>query len=157
MVFSKFSLVKPFHALTVAFSRRACRAAATAAVIALAACATPPVPTVGTPAAAGQARESLLRERVTSRWDALIRDDIDAAYAFMSTGSRNTIALDVYKRNIRRGSFREAKIENVTCDGDACKVKLLVTYDHRVMKGITTPVIEAWVFDSGQPWYVYRE
>jgi hypothetical protein len=157
MLFFKNSLVNQFRVVRVAFSRHACRAATTFAVVVLAACATPPAPPANPPANAGQSRDALLRERVTARWDALIRDDIDAAYAFMSSGSRSTMSLDVYKRNFRRGAFREAKIESINCDADACKVRLLVTYDHRLMKGITTPVNEAWVFDNGQPWYVYRE
>jgi hypothetical protein len=34
-------------------------------------------------------------------------------------------------------------------------VRLLVTYDHPRMKGITTPVVESWIIDGGQAWYVY--
>jgi hypothetical protein len=32
----------------------------------------------------------------------------------------------------------------------------MVTYDHKLMRGIRTPVEETWVFDKGQAWYVYR-
>lgn len=144
--------------LSVVFSPRFCRAAATAVTVLLAACATSP-PSSPPPAtlAAGQPREVVLRERAQGRWNALVRDDIDAAYAYMSPGSRNTISLDTFKRTARRGAYREAKIESVDCDGNACRVRLLVTYDHRLMKGITTPLTEAWVFDNGQAWYVYRE
>jgi hypothetical protein len=43
----------------------------------------------------------------------------------------------------------------VACEGDACTVRLLVTYDHPRMKGITTPILESWIIDGGQAWYVY--
>jgi hypothetical protein len=36
-------------------------------------------------------------------------------------------------------------------------VTLAVTYDHRMMKGITTPIHETWVIDDGQFWYVWRQ
>jgi len=110
------------------------------------------------PAAAAttpEAKEALVRQRVISRWDLLIKDDMDAAYAYMSPGSREAISLAKYKANFRRGAFREAKVESVTCDGDACQAKLFVTYDHPKMKGITTPVVESWIIDGGQAWYVY--
>jgi hypothetical protein len=33
-------------------------------------------------------------------------------------------------------------------------VRLLLTYDHRQMKGITTPIVESWIVDGSQAWYV---
>lgn len=96
-----------------------------------------------------------MRQRAISRWDLLIKDDLDAAYAYMSPGSREAVTLAKYKANFRRGAFREAKVESVSCDGDACQAKLFVTYDHPKMKGITTPVVESWIVDGGQAWYVY--
>jgi hypothetical protein len=85
----------------------------------------------------------------------MIKDDLDGAYAFMSPGSRSVTSLEKYKANTRRGAFRAAKIESVTCEVDVCMVKLLVTYDHLRMKGITTPVLESWIIDGSQAWYVY--
>lgn len=122
------------------------------AVVAAAGCATtPPATAPGTP----EARQALVSGRVQARWDAMIKDDLDGAYAFMSPGSRSVTSLEKYKANTRRGSFRAAKIESVTCEADVCTVKLQVTYDHPRMKGITTPVVESWIIDGGQAWYVY--
>lgn len=121
---------------------------------ALAACATPTtvptVPVANTP----EARQAHVQQRSQARWEALIKDDMDAAYGFLSPGSRQVTTLDTFKARTRRGAFREAKVETVTCDGDACKTRVLLTYDHRQMKGITTPVNEAWIFEGGQAWYV---
>lgn len=121
---------------------------------ALAACASQP-PAPSAPAAnTPEARQAYVAERVKARWAALIKDDLDAAYAFMSPGSRTVTSLEKYKSSTRRGAFRQVVVDSVICDSDACKVRLMLTYDHRQMKGITTPVNEAWIFESGQAWYV---
>jgi hypothetical protein len=102
-----------------------------------------------------EAKQDLVRQRALSRWDLLIKDDMDAAYTYMSPGSREATPLEKYKANFRRGAFRDAKVDAVTCDGDACIVRLYVTYDHQKMKGITTPIVESWIVDGGQAWFVY--
>ncbi|MEO6593752.1 MAG: hypothetical protein ABIP94_03255 [Planctomycetota bacterium] len=101
-----------------------------------------------------EVRQAYVAERVNARWAALIKDDRDAAYTFMSPGSREVTSLEKFKSTIRRGAFRQVVVEAVTCEGDACRVRLMLTYDHRLMKGITTPVNEVWIFERGQAWYV---
>jgi hypothetical protein len=125
-------------------------------LIGLSACATtsetpPPAAAPTTP----EAKSALVTQRVMSRWDDLIKDDLDAAYKYMSPGSREATSLDRFKANTRRNAFRAIKIETVSCEGDACLVRLQLTYDHPKMKGITTPVVESWIIDAGQAWYVY--
>jgi hypothetical protein len=66
------------------------------------------------------------------------------------------MTLEQYQRVARKTQYRAAKINAIECDAAACKVNLTVTYDHRLMKGVATPIEETWVFDKGQPWYVYR-
>jgi hypothetical protein len=102
-----------------------------------------------------EAKQALVAKRASSRWDLLIKNDLDAAYAYMSQGSRDTTSLEKFKVNFRRGAFRDAKVDTVSCDGDACLARIMVTYDHPKMKGITTPVVESWIIDGGQAWYVY--
>jgi hypothetical protein len=130
-------------------------------VLVLAGCASTPQP--GSPATAQaplasvtspEAKQELVRMRATSRWELLIKDDMDAAYAYLSPGSRATIPPEKFKKNFRRGAFRAARVDTITCDGDACVARMLVTYDHPKMKGITTPVLESWIIDGGQAWYV---
>jgi hypothetical protein len=135
-------------AVSVAVSRHACRVLATVCLIALGACATTP--------ATPEAKQAAVTQRATAKWDAMIKDDMDAVYGFMSPASRQVVTLDRFKANIRRGAFREAKVDRVTCEGDACQVRMLVTYDHQQMKGIITPLTESWVFDRGEAWFVYR-
>ena len=93
---------------------------------------------------------------MNARWDALIKGDLDAAYALLSPASREATTLEMFKRNTRAAGFREARIDKVECGAELCTVKLSVTYDHRLMKGVQTPIEETWIFDKGQPWLVYR-
>jgi hypothetical protein len=128
-------------------------------VLVLASCAVSPIGDGSGGGKAGTAadtRREMVAERVKARWDALIKGDVDASYAFLSPASRGTIPLEQYKQNTRKRGFRDAKIEGIDCDEQVCKVRISLTYDHRLMKGITTPLEETWVIDKGQAWYVYR-
>ena len=138
----------------VAVSRQGCRAVATLAVIGLAGCAALGGNPVGMAPSTPEARQALVTERANARWAALIKDDVDTAYGYMSPASRELLSLDKYKTTMRRGSFRAAKVESTACDGDSCKVRLLLTYDHRLMKAITSPIVESWIVDGSQAWLV---
>ena len=162
MVFSRFSRFRRFSRFPVAVSRHACRVAATLGLAGLAACAgvpggdvTKPVPAAVAAPATPEARQALVQQRATARWDLLIKGDFDGAYEYMSPGSRETTTVERYKANIRRDAFRSIRIDSVACDGDACTVKLMLTYDHPKMKGIVTSVVERWIVDGSQAWYVY--
>ena len=67
------------------------------------------------------------------------------------------MSLESYKRQARGSGYKEVKVETVECDGAACKVHLMVTYDHRLMKGLVTPLDEKWVIDEGKAWYVWGQ
>ena len=153
--FPRISRFVDFPAITVSVSRHGCRVLATVGLITAAGCASAPPDAPAAAAATPEAKQALVAKRAASRWDAMVKDDLDTAYAFMSPGSRDATSLDKYKANTRRGAFREGRIDSVSCDGDACQVKVFVTYDHPKMKGITTPVLESWIIDGGQAWYVY--
>ena len=103
-----------------------------------------------------EARRSAITERVNARWTALIKGDLDAAYLFLSPASRQVVSLAEFKTKSKGRAFREARVDGVDCEADVCKVQLSVTYDHRLMKGITTPLSESWVVDQGQAWYVWQ-
>jgi hypothetical protein len=124
----------------------------------LASCAVSPVGDGGSigSSATPEARAQFVERRVTARWDALIKGDVDRAYAYMSAASRETMPLERYKELTRNRNFRSIAIDHVVCDSDACKVQLRLTYDRQPIKGIITPVEETWVFDHGQAWYVFR-
>ena len=156
-----FSTVIPkeanFGALLVAVWRQTGRLAAVwVAVLGLASCAVSPIGDGKSGAATPEAEREAVAQRVNARWAALIKGDQEASYAYLSPASRQSLTLEQYKKVTRRSGFRGAKIESIACDAGVCSVKLTVSYDHKLMKGIETPVEEKWVFDKGQAWFVYR-
>jgi predicted small secreted protein len=102
------------------------------------------------------AKQKVVAERAEARWQSLIKGDLDAAYAYLSEGSKATTPLAVYKAKIRPGMWRQAKVEKVECEAEVCKVELQITLDHKLMKGIQTPLNENWIIEKGSAWYVYR-
>ena len=102
-------------------------------------------------------KNASVRERAISRWQALIGNDIPAAYAFLSPTTREVVSLEQYRARVARASFRAAKINGVECQAEFCKVKIEITYDRARMKGIVTPAEENWILEQRQFWYVYRD
>jgi len=103
---------------------------------------------------AAEAKRDAVAARAKSRWDALIKLDVEGAYAFLSPASRETMPLDLYKAKHRVGMYRAVKVESVKCEADSCTVNLSLTYDHKRFKGITTPLVEKWIITQGQAWFV---
>jgi hypothetical protein len=105
---------------------------------------------------APEAKQKVVAERAEARWQALMKGDLDAAYAFLSPASKKATPLMEYARTIKPGMWRKVKVDKVDCEAEICKAQLSVTYDNRMMKGITTPVWETWIIEQGSAWYVYR-
>jgi len=146
-----------FGALSVAVWRQTGQLVAVwVAVLSLASCAVSPIGDERAAVGSPDARRKVVEARVQERWDALVKGDLRGSYSYLSPASRETLSFEQYQKATRRTGLREAKIESIDCDADACKVKLWITYDHRLMKGVATPLEETWVFDKGQAWYVYR-
>jgi hypothetical protein len=103
-----------------------------------------------------EAKQERAGQRAQARWDALIRGDLNAAYEFLSPGSRAVMSLAVYKGKLKPGLWRSAKVRSVECEADVCSVKLVIDYDVRAAKGIETPLTEKWIIESGDAWYVDR-
>jgi hypothetical protein len=103
-----------------------------------------------------EAKRVVVTERVNARWELLIKGDVDRAYAFMSTGSQAAYPLNLYKAKIRPGNWRAAKIDSIDCEAELCKVKVVLTYDHRMMKGVQVPLEESWIIEKGTAWYVFQ-
>ncbi len=128
-----------------------------AGALGVAGCATAPpggAPEAGLTEAA---RVATVTKRAEERWALLIKGDIKAAYAYLSPASRAVTSLERYEARTRTGNFREYKLDRVSCEAETCRVRLFLTFDHRVMQGVVTPIEETWVFEGGQAWFVYRE
>ena len=106
---------------------------------------------------APDAKRALLTERINARWNALIKGDLDEAYTFMSAASQEAVPLKVYRAKLNPGMWRAVKIDGIDCEAEICQVRMTLTYDHRMMKGIQTPFQETWILEKGNAWYVYRD
>jgi len=149
--------VSNFTDLCVAVWRQTGRlVAVSVAVLGLVSCAVSPNGDERAVKAGPGGQQEQVASRAKARWDALVKGDVDATYAYLSPATRETVTLEQYRRNTRREGFRSARIDAVDCDADVCTVKLWITYDHPAMKGMETPLTEKWVFEKGQAWYVYR-
>ena len=155
MVLSRFPGVAGFRSISVVVTRQLCRVLATVGLIALGACASPPQGGGQASLETPEAKQAAVAARAKARWEALVRDDVEAAYAYLSPGSRDAVSLDKFKANTRRGAYREGRVDKVACEGSACVATVYVTYDHPRMKGITTPLTESWIIDAGPAWFVY--
>jgi hypothetical protein len=103
-----------------------------------------------------ETKQSVVRERAEARWQAMINGDFPAAYAYLSPASREMVTVGTIEARAKGAiTYTGIKVDTVSCEALACKVKLWLTYDHKLMKGVTTPVDEAWIIDGGQAWYVW--
>ena len=122
------------------------------AALGLSACATTGSITAESPE---DAKRVQLVERAEARGMALVRGDLDAAYEYLSEGSKLVISKDNFKQRMSVVPFRAYRIDEAACEGATCRVKAKLTYDHRLMKGVTTPVTETWVIERGKVFYVF--
>jgi hypothetical protein len=94
-------------------------------------------------------------ERSRARGQAIINRDFDAAYDYLSPASRATVTRARFKAAASRLDYRRADIKGATCEKTRCEVEMDLTYDTAMMKGIRTPLKEAWVIDQGNVWFVW--
>ena len=74
----------------------------------------------------------------------------------MSEASQQQYPLRVYKDKTKPGMWKAVKIDSVDCNAEICKLQLTLTYDHRLIKGVQTPLTESWIIENGTAWYVYQ-
>lgn len=103
-----------------------------------------------------EAKREAVSARAEARWQELIKGDLDAAYQYLSPGSKASISLPVYKATHKVGMYRAAKVDKVDCEGAACKVTLTIRYDAKGFPGVTTLLTEQWVIEGGQAWILVR-
>lgn len=116
-----------------------------AVAIALAGCAT-----------LGQPPEVAVKERSQARWDALVKGDFDAAYGYMSPGSRAVQSQANYAGSLRKGFWTSAKVDRVVCaTKQACDVELTIEYEFQGHSR-KTPLKETWVREGSDWWYVKK-
>jgi len=105
---------------------------------------------------APQSPEIVVRERAQARWDALVKGDFEAAYGYLSPGSRQVESQAAYIGGLRRGFWRTAKVDKVVCAGDqACEVEATIEYEFQGHL-TKTPLRESWVREGREWWYVKK-
>jgi len=125
------------------------------ATVLLAACTTAPGPGVEAPGPADANAE--VRVLAEGRWGALLRGDVTAAYAYLSPATRSSVSLLQYQQRIRVGFWKRAVVDTITCEPEACKVGVTITYDYGSVKGVETPLTESWVKEGGKWWFVLKK
>ncbi len=80
-------------------------------------------------------KAAAVKERSNARWAALIKGDMDAAYAYLSPGTRELVSPEQYRGRVQAVGFRSVQIEKVDCDSETCQVGLVLTYDYLPAKG----------------------
>jgi adenosylcobinamide amidohydrolase len=111
--------------------------------------------------ASPEAVRSAVAARAKARWDALIRGDYEAAYAFLSPGTRATFPLQRYRATINPDfAYQAAEVAKVQCAEEKCDVTISLTYELKNSKipvgQVTTPTFETWIIEQGQAWLLLR-
>jgi hypothetical protein len=93
--------------------------------------------------------------RAQQRWVALLKSDLDAAYAFISPAGRSVMSVEKYRPRVSSAFWRGAKVKEATCEAETCDVTVLVDV---TVEGVKTsvPVKESWILEAGQWWFVYQ-
>ena len=100
--------------------------------------------------------EEAVRERAQARWDALVKGDVKAAYAFLSPGSRAVLTAESYASSIRAGFWKSAQVNRVVCEtSDKCEAHATVEYEYKAQP-VKTPVREVWIRERSDWWYVQK-
>lgn len=101
--------------------------------------------------------KSVVAKRAQSRWDALIKGDLAAAYEYLSPGTRVALSLEGYKAKVRPGRWKKVSVESVACERDRCDIIIILEYSYRDMKSIESRQSETWLHEGDKWWYVPRK
>lgn len=105
---------------------------------------------------APRSAETIVKEKAQARWDALVRGDINAAYGYMSPGSRSVITATDYAASVRSGFWKSAVVEKVECgSAQSCDVAATIEYEYQGRR-TKTPLQEAWIREGSEWWYLRK-
>lgn len=105
---------------------------------------------------APRGHDAIVKQRAQARWDALVKGDFNAAYGYMSPGSRSVMSATDYASTLRRGFWKSAMVEKVECgSAQSCDVSATIEYEHLGLR-TKTPLRESWIRDGSEWWYLQR-
>lgn len=107
-------------------------------------------------AVAPRSADAIVKERAQARWDALVKGDMNAAYGYMSPGSRSVITAPDYAKSIKTGFWRSAVVEKVECgSAQSCEVTATIEYEFQGRR-TKTPLRETWIREGSEWWYLRK-
>ena len=103
-----------------------------------------------------RAPQEIVKERAQARWDALVKNDLKAAYGYMSPGSRTVIPYEGWVGAIKPGFWKSAVVERVICEApDGCDAVVKIGYVF-MNRSTETLLKETWVREGSNWWYVQK-
>lgn len=99
--------------------------------------------------------EEVVKERAQARWDALLRNDVKSAYEYFSPGSRAVVDLKSYEAAVRKGFWKSATVDGVTCTGQRCEATETIEYEYQGRR-TRSPLTETWIEEDGNWWLVRK-
>jgi hypothetical protein len=122
----------------------------------LAACETATVKEDDTSTAAesyqGMTKEQIVEKRFNGYWGALLEENFEKAYAYLSPATRKTLSAEAFQSNFGAIKYKNAEFKEIKCEEDVCLVRFVLTYDYGRVKDIPTWTGEKWFFLDGQAW-----
>jgi hypothetical protein len=100
--------------------------------------------------------EEAVKQRAQARWDAMVKNDFNAAYGYLSPGSRSIITAPDYAASLRAGFWKSAVVDKVQCgSAQSCEVHATIEYEH-LGRRTKTPLAETWIREGSEWWYLRK-
>jgi hypothetical protein len=102
-----------------------------------------------------------IEERAIGRWDALLSENVESAYEYLSPGYRSSVSLTQYHRSLLLNKVRwtGAKYIESDCEETVCNVKISLDFTiYGAVPGVKSfeskqTIKESWVQVNGS-WYL---
>ena len=103
----------------------------------------------------------VIEQRAVARWDALLSEDVEAAYAYLSPGYRSSVSYKQYYRSLLliQVNWTGAKYIESVCEETTCNVKILLDFTiYGALPGVKSldskqVIEESWVLVD-DTWYL---
>lgn len=103
----------------------------------------------------------LIEQRAMARWNAVLSEDIDAAYAYLSPGYRSSVSYKQYYRSLLliQVKWTSADYIESICEETTCNVKILLNFTiYGAVPGVASMeskqvIEESWVLVD-DAWYL---
>lgn len=106
--------------------------------------------------------EEIVKTRANERWQAILGGKPQAAYEYLSPGSRALVPFRQWQGSLGSAtSWKGAKVFSVTCEtSEKCIARVEVQHEPLLMRAklgtITSSYDETWLLDGGQWWMLYK-